>query len=47
MKLKNVTYLNSNMIFETQSIEISNGKIRLKINDAKVNLLWRFAKRNT
>ncbi|MHC0551938.1 amidohydrolase family protein [Salinicoccus sp. CNSTN-B1] len=34
MKLKNVTYLNSNMKFETQSIEIQNGEIRLNINDA-------------
>ncbi|WP_249871614.1 amidohydrolase family protein [Oceanobacillus saliphilus] len=34
MKLKNVTYLNSNMKFETQSIDIENGEIRLNINDA-------------
>lgn len=34
MKFKNVTYLNSNMKFETQGIVIENGEIRLNFNDA-------------
>lgn len=36
MKLKNVTYLNSNMNFEIQDIIIKNGKICLDYNDKDV-----------
>lgn len=40
MRLKNVTFLNDNMKFETRDFSIKNSPIKFNINDGKKRVLW-------